>query len=171
MVDDKKEQGRWERFLRLKHTGKLIAIVNTAIYSLASYFTISWLKEMIGSTDSAKQSIGIILLVAFIALLVWVRDLISDTIDKQSSVNKERDEHEKTKEKLKNTDGELIECRRMLHAIRSNISNTIMSEPTDEAKIQKITSIMMKINIDPSVNNIAENPNNGIQKDYIALFI
>lgn len=158
------------RVLRKKHTGKLISILNTAIYSLVSYFAISALKRLITSTDAKEQSIGIILLLLFVGALGWARDLITDTADMQSPANKERDDHKKTKTALNKSEADLAECRRIIHAIRSNITNTIMQEPSDEDKIQKIIGMMVKINKDSSVNNVTEASGGDIQKDYLSLF-
>ena len=169
-MSDEKEQGKWEKFLRLKHTGKLVSLINTAIYSAISYFVINILKNMNGSQDKTSQSIGVILLVLFVGTLGWLRDLITDTIDMQSPANKERDEHKKTREQLKRSEEELSECRRIIHAIRSNITNTIMQEPDDKEKVQKIVGMMVKINEDSSVNNVTGVTNGAIQKDYLALF-
>lgn len=164
------QKGWFEKFLRLKHTGKLIGLINTAIYSTISYFVFSILKTMISSKNVTYQSVGIILLLLFVGLLGWLRDLITDTIDKQSPANKERDEHEKTKIELNRVKEELSECRQIIHAIRSNITNTIMLEPDDKGKIEKIVAMMVKINIDSSVNNITIASEGKVQKDYIALF-
>ena len=167
-MSDKKS--KINSFLRLRHTGKLIGIINTAIYSALSYFGIMWLKKMIASDDGTQQSMGIILLFLSVGILVWGRDLITDTIDMQSPANKERDEHKKTKDKLERSQSDLSECRKIIHAIRSNITNTIMHEPTEEAKLKGITGIMMKINADLAVNNVSDFPKDNIQNDYILLF-
>lgn len=169
-MSDNSEHGGFEKFLRLKHTGKLVALINTAIYSFISYFVINYLKEMIGSQDKTSQSLGVIMLVLFVGALGWFRDFITDTIDMQSPANKERDEHKKTKFELDKSEKDLTECRRIIHAIRSNITNTIMQEPDDKEKIQKIVGMMVKINADSSVNNVAEASKGEVQKDYLSLF-
>lgn len=169
-MSDNGNCGRFEKFLRLKHTGKLVALINTAIYSFISYFVINYLKGMIGSQDKTSQSLGVIMLVLFVGALGWFRDFITDTIDMQSPANKERDDHKKTKGELEKSESELTECRRIIHAIRSNITNTIMQEPDDKEKIQKIVGMMVKINTDTSVNNVAEVSKGEVQKDYLLLF-
>lgn len=166
---DKTKVHLCERLLRLKHTGRLIALINTAIYSAVSYFAVSWLKTMIGSKDGTDQSIGIILLFLVMGALVWFRDLITDTIDMQSSANKERDEHKKTKEKCDQLEKELIHSKVIIHAIKSNMTNTMLKEPTDADKISKINTLIIKMNNDLSVNNIIEPPVGIIQKDYLSL--
>lgn len=169
-MSDNSDCGRFEKFLRLKHTGKLVALINTAIYSFISYFVINYLKGMIGSQDKTSQSLGVIMLVLFVGALGWFRDFVTDTVDMQSPANKERDEHKKTKGELKKSEHDLSECRRIIHAIRSNITNTIMQEPDDKERIQKIVGMMVKINTDSSVNNVAEVSKGEVQKDYLSLF-
>ena len=170
-MSDNNEYGGFEKLLRFKHTGKLVALINTAIYSVVSYFVINFIKGMIGSQDKTNQSLGIILLVLFVGALGCLRDLITDTLDMQSPANKERDDHKKTKDALDKSESELSECRRIIHAIRSNITNTIMQEPDDKERVSKIIGMMVKINADSSVNNVTETVSKGaVQKDYFALF-
>lgn len=169
-MPDNNGKNKWDKFLRFKHTGKLVAIVNAAIYSVISYFVITYLKGMISSEDKTNQSLGVVFLLLFVGILGWFRDMITDTLDMQSPANKERDEHLKTKNELDIKKSELEDCRRIIHAIRSNITNTIMQEPDDKEKIQKIVGMMVKINSDTSVNNVTEVENGAIQKDYLSLF-
>lgn len=164
------ENNKWNKFLRLKHTGKLIALINTAIYGAISYYAIAYLKGMISSEDRTNQSLGLIFLFLFIGILGWLRDMITDTLDMQSPANKERDEHLKTKKELDIKKSQLDDCRRMIHAIRSNITNTIMQEPDDAEKMKKIVGMMVKINSDTSVNNVTEVGDSVIQRDYLSLF-
>lgn len=169
-MSNNNEHSKFKKLLRLKHTGKLVALLNTAVYGVISYFSINVLKGMIGSSDKTNQSIGVVMLILLAGALGWFRDLITDTMDMQSPANKERDEHKRTKGELEKSKHDLAECRRIIHAIRSNITNTIMLEPDDKEKIQKIVGMMVKINKDLAVNNVAETSKSDVQKDYMDLF-
>lgn len=169
-MSENTNQSKWDRFLRKRHTGKLVSLLNAAVYSIASFFAIDFIKGMISSKETINQSIGIVLLLLFSGLLVWIRDLITDVLDMQSPVNKERDEHNKTKEELKVSNKDLENCRRAMHAIRSQLTNTMMKEPDDGDKLKKITEVLMKINSDLFVNNVSEPSDGDIQKDYMSLF-
>ncbi len=163
-------QSKWDNFLRKRHTGKLVSLLNAALYSIASFFAIDFIKGMISSEDKISQSTGVVLLLLFSGLLVWLRDLVTDVLDMQSPVNKERYEHNKTKKELETSNKELEDCRRAIHAIRSNLTNTMMKEPDDVGKLRKITEVLMKINSNLFVNNVAEPSGGDIQKDYMSMF-
>lgn len=169
MPEDNKP-GKMAAFLRLRHTGKLVALVNAGIYGLVSYYAITWLKAMIRSDDGALQSIGIVLLLLIVGILGWFRDFITDVADMQSYANKERDAHENTKNSLASTNEELLRCRKIIHAIRSGFSNTMMQRIDDQEKMDKIIIIIEKINQDYSVNNITEEDSTDANKDYRSIF-
>lgn len=110
-------------------------------------------------------------------MISWLRDLITDVADMQCPANKERELHRKTKSDLSNlqtekeeSDKERDKLRRMLHALKSNITNTIMNKENDSEALKKITDVMSKANIDNGMNNIVPPPSGDVEMDYMTLF-
>jgi cell shape-determining protein MreC len=163
--------------LEYRHTGKLVGLINTVLYSILSYYIISYLKSLISSKDATEQSVGIMLLLFSVGVISWLRDLITDVADMQCPANKERDAHRKTKEALSQlqkekeaAEKETEQIRRMLHALKSNITNTIMNKENDSEALKKITTVMSKANVDNGMNNIATPPSGEVEMDYMTLF-
>jgi hypothetical protein len=168
----------WTSFLNLKHTGKVVSLLNAALYSFLSYVAIAYIKDnLIYSNDSFKITLGIILLILLVGLLSWFRDMITEECDMQSSINKEKKSHLVTKERVSELE-ELVsakeimidEKRKIIHAISCNINNTILSSDNMEALVGDIKKIMTKVNISKEANNLSDLPNAGVQSDYLSMF-
>lgn len=171
-------KSNWDAFLNLKHTGKFVALVNAALYGFLSYIVVGYVKDdLISSNDSFKITIGIILLILFVGLLSWLRDMITEEWDMQSSINKEKKSHLATKEKVSELEKlvsakEIIieEKRKIIHAISCNLNNTILSADNVEALVGDIKKIMTKINTSKEANNLSDLPQAGVQSDYLSMF-
>lgn len=176
-------------FLNLKHTGKIVALVNAALYSYLSYLLLGNIKEsFLTSGDSFKLTMGVILLVFGVGVLSWLKDMITEECDMQSSINKEKKAHEETRNKLtKEHDETKAELRRkskelevkerviadkkqIIHAISCNLNNTIISSSDMKGMIIDIKAIMIKINTSKEVNNLSDLPVAGSQADYLSMF-
>ncbi|WP_142503522.1 MULTISPECIES: hypothetical protein [Enterobacteriaceae] len=173
-----KNKGAWENFLNLRHTGKIISLLNAALYSFLSYLVIGYVKkEFLLEQDAFKLSVGIILLVLFVGSLSWFRDMITEEWDMQAPINKERKNHEQTKEELETLkialrakETIIDEKRKIIHAISCNLNNTILTNDNIESMVGDIKTIMTKINISKEANNLSDLPSAGAQSDYLSMF-
>lgn len=176
-------------FLNLKHTGKIVALINAALYSYLSYLVLGYIKEsLLTSGDSFKLAMGVILLVLSVGVLSWFKDMITEECDMQSSINKEKKAHEDTRSKLtkeheetkaelrrktkelENKDRIIADKKQIIHAISCNLNNTIISSSDMKGLIVDIKSIMTKINTSKEVNNLSDLPVAGSQSDYLSMF-
>ncbi|MFU9076164.1 hypothetical protein ACNART_07905 [Proteus sp. LHD240705] len=165
MGDNNKKR---KNILHWKNVGSIIEVLITAIYGIMVYYStiaIQYLYE----NKYIGYKIQITLIILVISLLLLFRKIASEALNMESSYNKERIEHNKTKNSLqKKID--------IIHAIYSGMNNTFITSKNDEELIENLRSIAKTINKDKDICNvntvlIDENDDNEkSRKDYLSLF-
>lgn len=162
------------KFLHYRHTGKLVSLFITAIYSCASYYFMGYMKELLSKGDF-NITLIIIFITFFVGALNVLRDIAVDEFDMQSPANKERQLHDETKDGLVKTQRELDnanniiqEKKSIIHAMQCQINNSFIDSKDDTEAIEKVKRIMSKVNANKNVNNSATTIN--YDSDYMSAF-
>jgi len=104
-----------------------------------------------------------------VGLLSLLKKLASEALNMESSYNKERIEHNKTKQTLQ----EKID---IIHAINSGMNNTFIESKNDEELINNLKAIAKTINTNKDICNVntvlfsESDSNEKGRKDYLSLF-
>jgi hypothetical protein len=169
----------WRRLLNLKHTGKLLSALYTLFASAITFYAMDYFKSEMQSDEPAFPiPVVIAILVAFTALMGMLRDYVNEDLNMQGPLNKEKNAHEETKASLIIVRQELEDKKKIIHAITSNINNTLISSTGSKDAIQQLRDIMIKVNKEEGVHNIhsinlknkkLDNEDVNI-KDYLKLF-
>lgn len=164
--------------LNYKHTGKAVSLTITALYAIASYYFMTFIKKSIDE-KSISTSVAIIVILFVVGMLNVFKDIATDELDMQSPANKERDAHKETKDLLSKKEKDikelgklLTEKKEIIHALQSTINNTLISKKDSKEVVAAIEEIMMKVNQNKNINNIQNVQSNKSNppQDYLSLF-
>jgi len=158
-----------------KYIGKIVISVYTLLYSAATYYVMDAAKKQLQEQAPYFQpTIVIALIIAYTAIAGIIRDYVNDELNMQSSYNKEKKEHETSKEKISSLENELNNTKQMLEAMQVHFSNTLMSEAEPLEKIRKITSAMCTISKQWDIYGVRINKRvhegNSVNIDYMNMF-
>ncbi|MBS4696384.1 hypothetical protein J4G65_13025 [Aeromonas allosaccharophila] len=145
----------WGRFLNLKHTGKILSAFHTLFASAITFYAMDYFKSQMQSDNPTfPVQLVIAIIIAFTAVMGMLRDYINEDLNMQSPLNKEKNAHEDTKLSLTIVKDELEDKKKIIHAITSNINNTLISSAGSREAIQQLRDIMTKVNKEECVHNI-----------------
>ncbi|MFQ2285514.1 hypothetical protein [Aeromonas dhakensis] len=166
----------WSRFLNLKHTGKFLSALHTLFASAVTFYAMDFFKsDMQSASPFLPIQLGIAIVIAFTAVMGLLRDYVNEDLNMQSPLNKEKKAHEVTKTSLYSVKDELEDKKKIIHAITSNINNTLISTTGNKETVQQLRDIMTKINKEEGVHNINYNnkklnSDDSNVKDYLKQF-
>lgn len=160
--------------LYYRHTGKIISLIIAATYGFCTYYFMGYMKDLL-LIDKINVSLIMIVITLVIGLLNTIRDMAIDEFDMQSLANKERTAHEQTKEKLADVQKDLFkantliqEKKDIIHAIQCHINNSFLESKTETEALEKVKSIIKKVNANKNVNNTATTID--LDSDYMVAF-